>query len=177
MHEVCGTEWSDLIGQHVSAKDIRGQTEGESRINTCEAKIKAMDKSCKILDFIQHLFRKLGVPNRQCPDPLLYNDNEGGMCWSLSEVITKKLRHLNICEVAIRDAVRNKDIVMGHAPRLLNLVDIFTKEMKDAHNFLQLQAAIMSPRVPLDNTTAKSLTTQQTIHRQHGRPLLLQLTQ
>ena len=101
----------------------------EKRISrsSCEAEIKAMDEGCKILEFIQHLFRELKVPNGQYPAPLLYNDNKGGVCWALSEAITKKLRHLNIREVAVRDAVRNKDIVLGHIPGVLNLADIFTK--------------------------------------------------
>jgi len=121
--------------------------------SSCEAEIKAMDEGCKILEFIQHLFRELEVPDGKYPAPLLYNDNKGGVCWALLEAITKKLRHLNIREVAIRDAVRNNDVVLGHIPGVLNFADIFTKEMKDVQHFLDLRSALMSPHIliPIDD--------------------------
>jgi len=145
--------------------------------SSCEAEIKAMDEGCKILEFIQHLFRELEVPDGQYPAPLLYNDNKGGVCWALSEAITKKLRHLNIREVAVRDAVRNKDIVLAHIPGVLNLADIFTKEMKDVQHFLQLRAAILSPRVPESShqiskatNTAKATYVAATTRQSKGYP-------
>ena len=115
--------------------------------SSCEAEIKAMDKGCKILEFLQHLFREMGIPDSQYPAPMLYNDNKGGVQWSLSEAITKRLRHLNIREVAIRDAVRFGDVLLGHIPGPINLADIFTKEMSDLTHFLDLRAALMCPRV------------------------------
>lgn len=115
--------------------------------SSCEAEIKAMDEGCKTLEFLQHIFCELGIPDSECPVPLLCNDNEGGVCWSLSEAITKKLRHLNIREVAIRDAVCKGDVILGHIPGALNFADTFAKETKDDEHFLDLRGASMSPRV------------------------------
>ena len=53
--------------------------------NSCEAEIKAMDEGCKILEFLQHLFREMGIPDSKYPAPLLHNDNQGGVCWALLE--------------------------------------------------------------------------------------------
>jgi hypothetical protein len=130
----------------------------ESRMSrsSCEAEIKAMDEGCKILEFIQHILREMGIEDGKYPAPLLYNDNKGAVCWSLTEAITKKLRHLNIREVAVRDAAKNGDIVIGHIPGVLNFADIFTKEMKDTHHFLELRAALMQPRIPDPSTQARA---------------------
>ena len=116
--------------------------------SSCKAEIKAMDEGCKILEFLQHIFRELSIPDGHYLALLLYNDNKGGICWSLSEAITKKLRHLNIREVVIHDVIRSEDIFIGHISGVLNFADIFTKEMKDMQHFLLLQKGIMSPRVP-----------------------------
>lgn len=127
--------------------DWTAQREHGMSGSSCEAEIKAMDEGCKILEFTQHLFRELGIPDSKYPAPSLHNDNKGGVCWSPSEAITKKLRHLNIREVAMRDTVKHGDVVLGHIPGVPNFADVFTKEMKDEAHFCDLRGALMSPRV------------------------------
>ena len=78
---------------------------------------------------------------------LLFNDNQGSIAWASSEAITKRLRHLNIREVAVRDAQRLGEVSVGHIPGTLNVADIFTKEMKDTAHFVALRASIMSRRL------------------------------
>jgi hypothetical protein len=84
------------------------------------------------------------TPQRTDPYPL--RRQPGGIAWANSEAITKKLRHVNLREVAIRDSLRDGAIVLGHIPGKLNPSDLFTKEMKDATHFALLPSALMSQR-------------------------------
>ena len=109
-----------------------------------------MDEACKQLETLRHLMQDIGSDAAHHPSPLsaphLFADNQGGVDWSHSASITKRLRYLNIREVAIQDAVAAKEISLHHIPGEINPADIFTKEMKDKKHFIKLRAAIMSPR-------------------------------
>lgn len=71
--------------------------------------------------FIQHLFRA----------PLSHDDNEGTVCWSVSEATTKNLRLPNSREVvAVRDNIRHAGIFIEHIPGDFNFADVFTKERR-----------------------------------------------
>lgn len=78
--------------------------------------------------------------------PVLFADNQGGIDWSHSGAITKRLRHWNIKEVAIRDAIVAGEVTLAKIPGPINPADLFTKEMKDKQHFLQLRSCLMSPR-------------------------------
>ena len=105
-----------------------------------------------MVEGIRLLQEDLGSPTISQPTslnrtPTLMADNQGGIAWCKSAAITKKLRHLNIREIAVRDAVASGPIRLGHVSGPLNLADAFTKEMKDDKHFLQLRAPLMSPRI------------------------------
>jgi hypothetical protein len=89
------------------------------------------------------------------------SDNQGGVAWVHSEAITKRPRHVNLGEVAIRDAIRFGGIEVGHIPNKLNPADLLTKELKGRQHFFQLRATLMSPRTlsptPPDAMTTPSL--------------------
>ena len=97
--------------------------------SVCESEIKGMDEGTKMVLALRHLFHDLGITHLSRPTPLLFSDNQGGLAWAHSEAMTKKLRHVNLREVAIQDSLRNSDISIGHIPGNLNPADLFTKEM------------------------------------------------
>jgi hypothetical protein len=81
----------------------------------------------------------LQVPNIiDNPTPMLNNDSCGAIGWSWGYTILKKLRHLNICEVAIRDARRTGTVNTKHVSSHSNVTNIFTYEHKLDTTFYKL---------------------------------------
>jgi len=117
-----------------------------------------MDEACKILEGNRNLMDDLkssvvatAIPLQSyaydsTQTPHLFADNQGGIDWAHSAAITKRLRYWNIREVAIRDAISAKEVVLAKIPGAINPADLFTKEMKDKQHFLRLRASLMSPR-------------------------------
>ena len=61
-------------------------------------------------------------------------------------------------ENAIRALVRQKKIVIEHIPGILNLLDLFTKEMRDTTHFLTLVNLIMyTPTLPESDTHTNNI--------------------
>jgi hypothetical protein len=60
---------------------------------------------------------------------------------------TKRLRHFNIRENAVRDAILLLDIVLSHIAGVCNPSDLFTKEHRDLAHFLALVSCFLSSRV------------------------------
>jgi hypothetical protein len=116
--------------------------------SVCESEVKGMDEGVKMVLALRHLFADLGASHIATATPMLYSDNQGGIHWALSEAITKKMRHINIREVTIRDALKSDEITIGHIPGPLNPADAFTKEMRDQTHFCDLRGCLMSPRRP-----------------------------
>ena len=104
-----------------------------------------MDEGCKIVEHLRDLLEDLNH-HEKLPSPLLFNDNLGSVQWAHSEAITRRMRHHGIRQVAVRDAIRNQKIHVGHIPGRLNTADIFTKEFKDAQHHIDLVHSILSPR-------------------------------
>jgi hypothetical protein len=105
-----------------------------------------MDEGVKMVLALRHLFEDLGADHLSAPTPVLFGDNAGSIAWAKSEAITKKMRHVNIREVAVRDSVQDNEITLGHIPGELNASDLFTKEMKHVKHFFDLRDATMSRR-------------------------------
>jgi hypothetical protein len=104
-----------------------------------------MDEGVKMVLAVRHLFEDLKATHLSGPTPMMFADNAGGIAWAHSEAITKKMRHVNIREVAVRDSIRLGEIKLSHIPGDLNPSDLFTKEMKDKNHFFDLRACHMSP--------------------------------
>jgi hypothetical protein len=60
---------------------------------------------------------------------------------------TKRLRHFNIRENAVRDAILLLDIVLAHIAGVRNPSDLFTKEHRDLAHFNVLVSCFLSSRV------------------------------
>ena len=109
--------------------------------STCESEIKSADKGTKVTQFLCHLFSDLHMPDVNLPTTL-WNDNKGAVEWS-HNCANKKMRHLNICNMAVHDAHRCSDIIISHLPGDLNVADLFTKEHKDDTHFIHLRNIIV----------------------------------
>jgi len=72
----------------------------------------------------------------------LWNDNKGAVEWS-HNCANKKMRHLNIRDMAVRDAHRCSEIIIFHLPGDLKVADLFTKEHKDDVHFICLRNIIV----------------------------------
>ena len=116
--------------------------------SSCESEIFAMDEGCKTLENTHHLLEDLGLADVLTrPDGLpLYNDNKGAVEWSSGLNISKKLRHINIREVAVRDAASAKLVDVQHVPGHSNIADLFTKEFKSDDTFRHLAFQLLSVR-------------------------------
>lgn len=62
------------------------------------------------------------------------------------EDISKRLRHFNICEVAVRDNISTGEITLTHLPGHCNIADLFTKEIRDVAHFQELAFRLISAR-------------------------------
>merc|ERR1712146_602328 len=86
----------------------------------------------------------LELPEASKPTPL-FNDNRGAIDWSHGLNISKRLRHFNIREVAVRDDIRDKRVTVSHLPGNVNTADLFTKEIRANDHFQTLAFRLVSP--------------------------------
>jgi hypothetical protein len=114
--------------------------------SSCQAEIGAMDEGCKSIQQLRNIMTDLHLPDVLRPTPL-YNDNNGAIEWSEGLSISKKMRHLNIRECAVRGAQNLKEIAVATIPGHSNIADLFTKEFKSDSVFQKLVDFILSPRV------------------------------
>ena len=119
--------------------------EPRSSHSSCEAEIFAMDEGTKTVRLVRNIMTDLGLPDATHPTPL-YNDNRGSVDWSRGASLSKRLRHMNIREVCVRDGVRLHETAVDHIPGHSNVADIFTKEHKSSVTFTHLASQLIFPR-------------------------------
>ena len=119
--------------------------EKKSSRSVCESEICSVDEGCKSGLQVRHISQDLDLDEVKKPTPL-YNDNRGCCDWSYGVNISKRLRHFNIREVAVRDDVKAGDISVTHLPGRVNIADLFTKEIRDAAHFREMAFRLISPR-------------------------------
>jgi hypothetical protein len=112
-----GISWSECHQAH----NIR---------SSCEAEIKSADEATQDTNYLRNLMNDLHLSDCKTPTPVIYNDNQGYADWSTSTLV-KNIRHLNIRENAVREAVHHKEIDLEHTPGIWNPADLFNKEYKD----------------------------------------------
>jgi hypothetical protein len=113
--------------------------------SSCEAKIFSMDEGYKTSEMLYHLMTDLKLPDVTKGIPM-FNDNKGAVDWSQGCSVSKKLRHLNIREISVRDACNAGYVDIKHIPGHSNVFDIFTKEHKSDETFTQLTFQLIRPR-------------------------------
>jgi hypothetical protein len=121
--------------------------QGELKISrsSCEADIYCKDEGCKTSETLYHLMTNLGLPGIAQPIPL-FNDNRGAVDWSLGLTVLKRLLHLDIREVAVRDAQKAGIVNILHVPGHSNVATIFRKEHKSDAIFYELAFQLIRPR-------------------------------
>ena len=67
--------------------------------------------------------------------------------WCKGCTVSRKLRHVNLREMLVREAQRLGYIHVMHVPGKLNIADILTKEMKDDSHYRDMVDVITSPRL------------------------------
>ena len=72
----------------------------------------------------------------------IYNDNAACVAWSHA-LTTKGLRHVQIRENAIREAIQLGIIKVRHIAGTINISDLFTKEDKDVSHYQTITGYIL----------------------------------
>jgi hypothetical protein len=121
-----------------------------SRSST-EAEVKATDECTKSVQMFRNILGDLNLINLS-QATAIYNDNKGAVNWS-NTTSTKGMRHVNIRENAVREAIHEfKEVSVSHIPGSCNPSDIFTKEFKSDAIFRSLRGLLLfSPNHILSN--------------------------
>ena len=107
--------------------------------SSAEAEIYATDECVKQLLQLSYILDGLSLLQDIMPSPsTIYNDNSACVCWSKATT-RKGLRHIQMRENAIREAVLNDFVTVTHIMGKVNLADLFTKEDKDVAHFLSIR--------------------------------------
>jgi hypothetical protein len=64
--------------------------------------------------------------------------------------VSKKLWHINMCELGVHQSQQLGDIYMRHSDGKCNIADLFTKEIKDAPHFQKMAFTSTTPQRVLD---------------------------
>ena len=72
----------------------------------------------------------------------IYNDNKAHVQRAAS-VTSKGINHINLREYTVRECHQLKDVDVEHIPGIININNIFMKEMKDNTHFRNLRDSMM----------------------------------
>jgi deoxyuridine 5'-triphosphate nucleotidohydrolase len=115
--------------------------------SSAEAEIYATDECTKQLIHLSYIIEGLNLTDDiMQPPTMVYNDNSACVCWSKATT-TKGLRHIQMRENAIREAVASDFISVRHIEGKVNLADMFTKEDRDTEHFIQVRDLIMTDSI------------------------------
>ena len=118
--------------------------EARTSRSSCEAEIKATDEATKEVQYLRLILEDLSLSDADAPIPV-WNDNKGAIDWSRTRS-TKRLRHYNIRENAIREAIQHREITLSHIFGKGNPADLCTKEHRDNAHFLALTSVVLTSR-------------------------------
>lgn len=127
------------MGGAIAWKEMR-----EKRVNsaTCQAEIKSLDECTCLVQALQLVPEDLGMSNI-ARLALIYNDSQGSVDQSKGWA-NLRLGHMNICNMAVRDACEHQEIDIEHIEGKMNLADILTKEQGSAKKFISLCEVLLS---------------------------------
>ena len=112
--------------------------------SSCESEIHATDECCKLTQCLRLVMEDLSLPNVQSPNEL-YNDNRGCVDWTRGWA-NRKMRHMNIREMTVRESQINGEINANDIEGKLNPSDLLTKEHKTGETFIQLCNLVVPSR-------------------------------
>ena len=94
--------------------------------SSCESEIHTTDECCKLSQGLRLVMEDLRLPDVQSPTEL-YNDSRGCVDWTKGWA-NRKMRHMNIREMAVRESQINGEININHIEGKLNPSDLLTRE-------------------------------------------------
>jgi len=125
--------------------------------SSAEAEIYATDECVKQLLYVRNIIKDLGLEQELLSKKTrIYNDNMACVIWT-SNKTSKGLRYVQIRENATIENLHLFDI--QHINGKLNIADIFSKEVKDAQQFINMRNIIVTPPFPpskLDSSDIES---------------------
>ena len=111
--------------------------------SSAEAEIYATDECTKNILHLLHIIDEMELTNEYISGPVhIWNDNHACICWT-KNTTTKGLRHVQICENAVRESIANGLIKVQHIEGKRNPSDIFTKEDKDTEHYIDARNSVM----------------------------------
>jgi hypothetical protein len=113
--------------------------------SSCELEIYATDEGTKSVITVRHLLQDFGFPDGTTPTPV-WNGNWGCVDWTKGVTISKKVRHINMRELGVRQSQQLGDVDVHHIDGKRNIADLFTIEIKDATHFQKMAFTINTPR-------------------------------
>ena len=124
--------------------------------SSAEAEIYATDECVKQLIQLSYILDGLNMLQEVMPNPTpIFNDNTACVTWSKSTT-TKGLRHIQMRENAIREAVATDFVSINHIEGKINLADLFTKEDKDVNHFQKIRDIILGEQPFCTNNSVES---------------------
>jgi hypothetical protein len=129
--------------------------ESRNSRSSTEAEVKATDECTKSVQMFRNILGELNLINLTLATAI-YNDNRGAVNWSNTSS-TKGMRHVNIRENAVREAIHEfNEVTVSHIPGAQNPSDIFTKEFKSDAIFRQLRGLLLYfPSALIDHTVPR----------------------
>ena len=113
--------------------------------SSAESEIYATDECCKDILFLSQLITDLNLKQELLQSTTtIYNGNMACVQWSKNRT-TRSIRHIQLRENAVREAVQRGQISVLHVPGKLNPSDILTKEDKDTLHYITLRDCVVSP--------------------------------
>jgi hypothetical protein len=114
--------------------------------SSCESEIYATNEGSKSAMTIRHLSADLGLDEANDPT-IIWNDNQGCVDWTKGTSVSKKLRHLNMRELVVRQYQKLGKITIRHIEGKANISNIFTKEIKDPVHFRSMAFTLTTPHL------------------------------
>lgn len=121
--------------------------------SSAESEIYATDECVRELEYLRKVMTELNLKETFFQKPTsIYNDNMACVQWCHNRT-TRTIRHIQLRDNAVREAVQSKKINVTHIPGKDNIADIFTKEDRDKNHFTSLRDRIVFPPFICNNST------------------------
>ena len=113
--------------------------------SSAESEIYATDECCKDILYLSQIIHDLNLQHDLLNKTThIYNDSMACVHWTKNRT-TRSIRHIQLRENAIREAVQNGTISVHHVPGTSNPSDILTKEDRDPTHYTTLRDCVVSP--------------------------------
>ena len=123
--------------------------------SSAESEIYATDECVRELEYLRKVMTELNLKETFFQKPTsMYNDNMVCVQWCHNRT-TRTIRHIQLRDNAVREAVQSKKINVTHIPGKDNIADIFTKEDRDKNHFTSLRDRIVFPPFICNNSAYK----------------------